>query len=147
MSFAPSVRGSHLAPTPRERIVAQNRPPQGAADMVLVALAVTSLASGGFFAGLMKPAPTAAARELRELLVDAVKARRAPDATRADELIEELAAAKVPLRTELLGASSTVEDIVTSSDRDSPLWRACYSSGPTPRWEKNAKVPHCCGYA
>ena len=99
--------------------------------MVLVALAVTSLASGGFFAGLMKPAPTAAARELRELLVDAVKARRGPDATRADELIEELAAAKVPFRTELLGASSSVEDIVTSSDRDSPLWRACYSSGPT----------------
>ena len=57
MSFAPSVRGSHLAPTPRERIVAdeQNRPPQGAADMVLVALAVTSLASGGFFAGLVVP--------------------------------------------------------------------------------------------
>ena len=49
--------------------------------MVLVALAVTSLASGGLFTGLMKPAPTAAARELRELLVDAVKARRAPDAT------------------------------------------------------------------
>ena len=124
-----------------------DHPKQGAADMVLVALAVTSLASGGFFAGLMKPAPTAAARELRELLVDAVKARRGPDATRADELIEELAAAKVPFRTELLGASSSVEDIVTSSDRDSPLWRACYSSGPTPRWEKNAKVPHCCGYA
>ena len=115
--------------------------------MVLVALAVTSLASSGFFAGLMKPAPTAAAREIRELLVDAGKARRGPDATRADELIEELAAAKVPFRTELLGASSSVEDIVTSSDRDSPLWRACYSSGPTPRWEKNAKVPHCCGYA
>lgn len=117
-------------------------------NMMLVALA-TSLASGGFFAGLMKPAPapTAAARELRELLVDAVKARRAPDATRADALIEELAAAKVPFRTELLGASSSVDDIVTSSDRDSPLWRACYSSGPTPRWEKNAKVLHCCGYA
>ena len=30
--------------------------------MVLVALAVTSLASSGFFAGLTKPAPTAAAR-------------------------------------------------------------------------------------
>ena len=93
--------------------------------MVLVALAVTSLASGGFFAGLMKPAPTAAARELRELLVDAVMARRGPDATRADELIEELAAAKVPFRTELLGASSSVEAIVSTSDRDSPLCAKC----------------------
>ena len=152
MAHVAISRDSHpVAPTPRERIAfartSTSTTPQDAADMVLVALAVTSLASGGFFAGLVKPAPTAAARELRELLVDAVKARRAPDATRADELIEELAAAKVPFRTELLGASSSCEDIVTSSDRDSPLSRACYSSGPTPRWEKNAKVPHCCGYA
>ena len=108
--------------------------------MVLIALAFTSLASGGFFAGLLKPAPMAAARELRELLVDAVRARSEPDASRADELIEELAEAKVPFRAELLGASSSVEAIVASSDRDSPLWRACYSSGPTPRWEKNAKA-------
>jgi hypothetical protein len=114
--------------------------------MVLIALAVTLLASGGFFAELLKPAPTAAARELRELLVDAVRVRSAPDASRADELIKELAEAKVPFRTELLGASSSVEAIVASSDRDSPLWRACYSSGPTPRWEKNAKVLHYCGY-
>ena len=82
--------------------------PRIAADMVLIALAFTSLASGGFFAGLLKPAPTAAARELRELLVDAVRARSAPDASRADELIEELAEAKVPFRAELLGASSSV---------------------------------------
>ena len=115
-------------------------------DMVLIALAVTSLASGGFFAELLKPPPTAAARELRELLVDAVRVRSAPDASRADELIKELAEAKVPFRTELLGASSSVEAIIASSDRDSPLWRACYSSGPTPRWEKNAKVLHYCGY-
>lgn len=143
-------RSVYRPPPGRQRDAPTSASAPQAADMVLVALAVTSLASGGFFAGLMKPAPkppTAAARELRELLVDAVKARRAPDATSADELIEELAAAKVPFRTELLGASSSVEDIVTSSDRDSPLWRACYSSGPTPRWEKNAKVPHCCGYA
>ena len=129
--------GSHGSTTLKDESCA---PGTRRRDMVLAALAVTSLASGGFFAGLLKPAPTAAARELRELLVDAVRARSAPDASRADELIEELAEAKVPFRTELLGTSSSVEAIVDSSDRDSPLWRACYSSGPTPRWEKNAKV-------
>ena len=98
------------------------------------------LASGAFSPGLLTPAPTAAARELKALLVDAVKTRSTPDASRADALIQDLVEARVPFRAELLGASASVSEVVTSENRDSPLWRACYSSGPTPRWERNAKA-------
>ena len=40
--------------------------------------------------------------------------------------MDSLAAARVPFRAELLG--------------DGALWRACYTRGSTPRWQRNAKL-------
>ena len=46
----------------------------------------------------------------------------------------------MPFRAELLGSSASESAIVSAPARESPLWRACYSSGRTPRWERNAKA-------
>jgi|EP00908_Phaeocystis_cordata_P009160 hypothetical protein len=90
---------------------------------------------------LARGGPAAAtATELRTLLIDAVTAGSTPDASRADALIQELADARVPFRSELLGSSASESAIVSSPAAESPLWRACYSSGRTPRWERNAKA-------
>ena len=72
----------------------------------------------------------ATAAELRELLVQSVLSGASADVARCDELIRDLASARVPFRGKLLGTSASTADI----------WRAVYSSGKTPRWERNAKL-------
>ena len=73
----------------------------------------------------------AASAELRGLLVAAAASRSTPDAARANALVAELAAARVPFDAALLGATDAVP---------SGLWRASYTAGaPPPRWKRNAE--------
>ena len=77
------------------------------------------------------PSVSAASAELRSLLVGAAASRGDVDAARADALVAELAAARVPFDAALLGATDAVP---------SGLWRASYTAGaPPPRWERNAR--------
>mmetsp|Transcript_21324 Transcript_21324/g.63156 ORF Transcript_21324/g.63156 Transcript_21324/m.63156 type:complete len:237 (+) Transcript_21324:31-741(+) len=66
-------------------------------------------------------APPAEATELRDALVGGGELDRA----RIDELIDALAGRRVPFRQSLLGGG---------------LWRASYTRGETPRWEKSRKA-------
>lgn len=61
-------------------------------------------------------------RELRELILDSSGAGL--NKARIDELIQELAAAKAPFDAKAFGGG---------------LWKAAYTSGATPKWERNAK--------
>lgn len=73
-----------------------------------------------------------AARALRDLLVESKKSGGQPlDPAQAAALIEEVAAAQVVFRPELLG---------NTADPVRGLWRAAYTQGPTPKWEENAKL-------
>lgn len=63
----------------------------------------------------------AEAIELRDALISGDDL----DRPRCDECIDSLAARKVPFRKELLGGG---------------LWRASYTRGETPRWEKSRKA-------
>ena len=69
------------------------------------------------------PSVSAAAAELRSLLVEAAASRSDVDAARADALVAELAAARVPFDAALLGATDAVP---------SGLWRASYTAGAPP---------------
>ena len=73
--------------------------------------------------------PTAA-KSLRELLVASEAGGAVADPVEVDALIAELAAARVPFRADCLGDTAD----------PSAIWRAVYSSGRTPRWERNAKL-------
>lgn len=73
--------------------------------------------------------PTAA-RSLRDVLVASETGGALPDPVEVDALIAELAAARVLFRADCLGDTAD----------PSAIWRAVYSSGRTPRWERNAKL-------
>ena len=72
----------------------------------------------------------AAATSLRDALVASETGGAVADPVEVDALIAELAAARVPFRAKCLGDTAD----------PSAIWRACYSSGRTPRWERNAKL-------
>lgn len=79
-------------------------------------------------------APSEASRELRDLLLEADQLGEGNlERPRAEQLVEELTAAQVPFKQELLGTSSLPTP-------EGGLWRSSLTIGPTPKWEENRRL-------